>query len=541
MSDSNISLHRQAGPIGSFARDESAAVASTFAIAMFALVGIAGVAWDWTRMTALDSELQNAADQAALAAATQLDGKESAIDRATAAASGLVANVTLMANDGEGTALTVAEDGGLVFYEGYDQLNDSFESTTTDDADARVVTVTVAPREAFFVLTPVVGIFRSNGISAKATASLGSAICNTPPVMICDPLEDDGGEFNPADYIGVGLKLLTDNGTGAPGNFGFLSNGLDNGTPQLATNLGHDILYGNCQSSSQVLTEPGQKDVVFNAINTRFDLDIAGANSCPDGDANCTAAPISRKDLVKQNDNGSNCGYSRNSTGASWQQPSFATRYAPPSARNLTTTEQSQVKFMGYPRDLCHAWSEAGDCSEDDQGLIGNGQWDRDTFFKVNYNWTPSQWQTNTGLGSNATRYEVYDWETKRLAAGALASTERKQTFSGKSAIATPVCRAPGNPQRRVMTAAVIKCGAEGVSGRDTANVSAWVEFFLVEPSVYREDRSFEIQNNGNLKEAPKKLTDDNQVYVEIIRAVDVGGDGGSGEVVRRDVPYLIR
>ena len=511
------------------AGDESAAVASTFAISMFALVGIAGVAWDWTRMTALDSELQNAADQAALAAATQLDGGDEAISRATAAASGLVANVTVMANDGGGLDLTVADDG-LTFYDGYDQINDAFGDETSEDAEARVVTVTVAPREAFFSLTPVVGFFRSGEIAAQATASLGSAICNTPPVMICNPLEDDGSDFNPADYVGHGLKLLTDNGTGAPGNFGFLANGLGTGASQLAANLGYDTQFGNCQASNQVLTEPGQKDVVFNAINTRFDLDIAGNNSCPGGDSNCSAAPISRKDLVKKNDNAANCGYSRNMTGNSWQQVAASDRYVPPSARLLTATERSAVKVIGYPRDLCHAWSEAGDCIEDSYGLIGTGEWDRDTFFQVNYGWNRSQWTSNTGLGEDATRYQVYDWETRRAADPGLSASERLQNAAGGfKAIATPVCRAAGNAQRRVMTAAVINCEAEGVSGRDTARVSAWVEFFLVEPSVYRETKS------------GAKLTDDNQVYVEIIRSVDVGGDGSTGEVVRRDVPYLIR
>ena len=56
-----------------FWRDEGAAIAPLYALALFGLIGMAGVGWDYGRLMAMDSELQNAADQAALAAATQLD------------------------------------------------------------------------------------------------------------------------------------------------------------------------------------------------------------------------------------------------------------------------------------------------------------------------------------------------------------------------------------------------------------------------------------------------------------------------------------
>ena len=94
----------------------------------------------------------------------------------------------------------------------------------------------------------------------------------------------------------------------------------------------------------------------------------------------------------------------------------------------------------------------------------------------------------------------------------------------------TPVCRATGSANRRVITAAVINCKAEGVKGhKENVRVAHWIEVFLVEPPYNRED------------EAGIKYTDANDVYVEVIRAVDVGDDGNVGQVVRRDVPYLIR
>lgn len=521
--------------LGAFLRafcvDTSAAIAATYALSMFVLVAIAGVAWDWTRMTAMDSELQNAADQAALAAATQLDGKVDAIDRATLAASNLVSNGSLMSNDGGTYELAVQS---LVFFDGYNQAADTFGPVTTDDDDARAVTVTIAPREAVYTMTPVVGLIRSGEVIAQASATLGSAICNTPPVMLCNPLEDDGLDFNPANYIGRGLKLITDNDNGAPGNFGFLANGDATGASNLAAALGYDDPPGNCVPGNGVTTEPGLKDVVFNALNTRFDLDINGANTCPGGDANCTAAPISRKDLVKKTKNGANCGIN----GQGWKQAAVGTRYFPPSARMLTALERADVKVIGHPRDLCHAWSESGDCAVDSYGIIGTGVWDRDAFFQVNYGWDNATWKANqalkdlTKVADNPTRYEVYLWETDRYLAGQLTNAEKHQSDGSNWATATPICRGQGTAARRTITAAVINCQAEGVQGRTPdVDVAHWVELFLVEPSITR-------RKAGSSSE---KLTDANDVYVEVIRAVDVGGDGSTGEVVRRDVPYLIR
>ncbi|MHA6334645.1 pilus assembly protein TadG-related protein [Qipengyuania sp. CAU 1752] len=523
--------------LGAFLRafciDTSAAIAATYALSMFVLVAIAGVAWDWTRMTAMDSELQNAADQAALAAATQLDGKVDAIDRATLAASNLVRNGSLMSNDGGTYDLAVQS---LVFFDGYNQTTDTFGPVTTDDDDARAVTVTIAPREAVYTMTPVVGLIRSGEVIAQASATLGSAICNTPPVMLCNPLEDDGLDFNPANYIGRGLKLITDNDNGAPGNFGFLANGDATGAANLAAALGYDDPPGNCVPGNGVTTEPGLKDVVFNALNTRFDISVNGANTCPGGAANCTAAPISRKNLVKKTTNGANCGI----TGQGWQQPAVGTRYIAPfdattqQARMMNSGERAAVKVIGHPRDLCHAWSEAGNCAVDSYGVIGTGTWDRDAFFQVNYP-TVGAWSTvvpDADGNGIITRYEVYLWETERYFAGQLTNAEKHQSDGSNWATATPICRGEGTAARRTITAAVINCQAEGVQGRTPdVDVAHWVELFLVEPSFTRR-----VAGSSSAK-----LTDANDVYVEVVRAVDVGGDGSTGEVVRRDVPYLIR
>jgi Flp pilus assembly protein TadG len=93
--------------IGKIGGNEGGAVAPTVALSLFALIGAGGIAFDYARMASLDSELQNAADQAALAAASQLDGELGACSRAVSAARTLLTNQTLQANDGRGLDIDI--------------------------------------------------------------------------------------------------------------------------------------------------------------------------------------------------------------------------------------------------------------------------------------------------------------------------------------------------------------------------------------------------------------------------------------------------
>ena len=67
-------------------RNSEGAVAPIVALSLIALIAVGGIAFDYAHVAAMDTELQDAADHAALAAATQLDGNDGAQDRATDAA-----------------------------------------------------------------------------------------------------------------------------------------------------------------------------------------------------------------------------------------------------------------------------------------------------------------------------------------------------------------------------------------------------------------------------------------------------------------------
>ncbi|WP_296679648.1 TadE/TadG family type IV pilus assembly protein [Novosphingobium sp.] len=509
----------------SFLNDQRGAVAATYAMALVGLVVIGGVGFDYGRLMAMDSELQNGADQAALAGATQLDGKSGACSRAAAAAIGLVTNKTLLANDSN--TISVANEtacdatGSVRFWQ--DKLA---TTAATGDANAKFIELDVDVRTVRYAFTPLTSLLVGT-LKAGAMAGLGSSVCKVPPVFMCNPAETAtnlGPDFDTTSLIGHGIKLLAGSPT-APGNFGFLDSNGGNATSDLAKMLGYDQVPFDCVAADQVGLNPGQKEVVFNAFNTRFDIDTNGANTCP-GSGTCSAALNSRKDLIRKNQ----CGTTGNN---GWQEAN--TPYRPTSATAEMTSGYPDI--MGHPRDMCHAVSFDGSCSytsgstTTNASPIGDGSWDRNAYFKVNYGLDPSQWQSLTGLGSTASRYAVYQWEkanTSYLASQSVASPN-----GGFAAYSQPVCRTPqssSDPDRRRFVMAVVNCLSQAtkIAGNGKVDILKWVDVFLVEPAFNR--------GNG----ASKRTTDD-QVYVEVIGGSTLGGGGSiAAQTIRRDVPYLV-
>ena len=511
----------------SFLNDQRGATAATLGLALFALVAIGGTGFDYARLAGMDSELQNAADQAALAGASQLDGKNGACLRASAAATTLVSNLTLLANDGDGTAVTITPaadcsgSANIVFWQ-----DAAKTQAADDDSNANFIEIFIGFRTANYAFTPLVAAI-SGDARAAALAGVGSAICRVPPVMFCNPAEPLGNTnvnfaFDANALAGSGMKLVTGNAT-APGNFGFLESGFGSGASNLAAALGYNNVPGDCLPITGVTTKPGLNAVVMNALNTRFDLDTNGANTCPAG-GTCSPSRNVRKDLVK----GNNCGTSGQQ---GWQES--PNPYRPLTAANLTS---NYPDIMGHPRDLCHAISNslsasvAAGCTLA-EGRIGNGAWDRDAYFRVNYGWNSATWQSTTGLGSDASRYEVYLWELDNTGV-----SDMQQSMTGnKNGYSYPVCRGGGvvpgetTVDRRRISAAVINCDALNLSGSESGvPVLKWVDLFLVEPSYQRRRGSTVV-------------TEATDVYVELIGETGSGTAGQTaGQVVQRNVPYLL-
>lgn len=543
----------------SFWPDETGATAALYALALPALVAVAGIAFDYARVASMDTELQNAADQAALAAATQLDRQVGSIVRARNAAATLIGNQTLFANDGDGTAVS---DLTVRFYATQGQAEacgDAGVLADTAFAQAGFVCVQVNDRVANYALTPVVGALRGE-LGAQAVAGMGSALCRTPPLMMCNPDEpsnnsDIGLDFDANANVGKGFvaKKGAQSGAWSPGNYGWLETGLGPGAQNVRKSIGWGTVPGGCLAQNGVETidtQPGNIANAPNAMNTRFDIyDNPG---CEAGGA-CPPSINSRKDLVRAANADANQGCRIGNNG--WDEVPAAQRYLPPS--NAALPDTFTPTAMGHPRDICHA-TATDTCGG---SVFGDGFWDRDAYFRSHYlrtaagaggaagtRWSSADWRANTGLTlgggarpSRPTRYEVYLWEIQNRGNtidGVVILGPSPPGATGNTEVnhGTPVCGGlTGNgtgqipststADRRRISVAVVNCRANNVRGNMAdVPVRRWMDVFLVQPSASRD------------------RTDADEIYVEVIGETSAGSAGETaGSVIRRDMPYLIR
>lgn len=587
------------GTLKRLGRAQGGSVAPVVALSLVGLIAAGGLAVDFAQLANLDTELQNAADQSALAGATQLDKQPGAMERATAAAKWLVNNDTRFANDGGSDAAVITE---VSFYATAADAESNINALDDPEEDyevAKFVRVAVGARKARYAMTPIVGLVQSGNVAAAAVAGMGSAICKVPPVMMCNPAESNSNTDVDLDYnppAGTGLRLITGNAD-VPGNFGWLEAGLGNGAPALGAALGYDSPPGECQPSDGVTTKTGMTTSVLDALNTRFDIYANGNSTCPSQYGGlCSPSVNTRKDLYCdiQNPDDTEC-----KSGNSWiwnAENSYklpvntTTTQVPIYRTEQTCTGQGRDRvctdvqvlvgydtvttktpyegalpvdaagvgtqdppFMGYPRDYCHAWPEGSHTC----GTQGSGQWDRNAYFRVNYGWAAADWGSKSGLltgtktASQVTRWEVYQWE---IANQSVSSTGAACTGTGCKGISVPqtiaskekafsipatgtdgVGAGPSQADRRRLTIAVINCKASGVGGKTTdIRVPRWLDVFLVEPSWRRSEK-------GKGGEETKLITDKKDVYVEVIGPNDNADNGASGQVVRRDKPYLLK
>ena len=502
--------------LGRLRKETGGAVAPTVALSLVALIAVGGIAFDYARMAAMDTELQNAADQAALAAASQLDGTSTAITRATNAANNLILNGTLFANDGNAsnTKVTIAS---LIFYSVYNPDTDT-GTTTTDATAAKFVEVTVGSRKAFFALTPIVSALSSGDIGAKAIAGLGAAVCNVPPLMICGPSAD----FPTTSDIGKGLLLQpgsgTDPGAWAPGDYGYLDFG--NGASGLATNLGANSDDAAChEATNGIETEPGDKASVTKALNTRFDIYAPSAPACDAASGDYCPAENTGKDLVIKE--------VTKVDGTSGVVP------ARPACSGAAGDFELNTSARGFTRDTCHI---DGSCST---SHFGDGDWDIDAYFTANHS------GILPAVVGGSTRYSVYQWElldkTNRLKSRIVNPSDAPEfkekgksgngeyTFTNYCAYPQPVngtavAKTTTQKDRRLLTVASVDCS--NLNGKKAVPVIRWFDVFLVEPSLNR---------------TTPYSTGQDEIYVEVVGPATKPDGANAFQFYSRNKPYLIK
>ncbi len=523
------------------------AVAPTVALSLIGLIAVGGIAFDYARLVNMDSELQNAADQAALAAATQLDGEANACSRAALAASTLIANNTRFANEpGSDPQINVANEsacdrtGNIKFYSKKDK-SDTADPTA---ATAAFVEVTVGARTAFYALTPIVSALSSGATAATAYAGVGSAVCGVVPFFVCNPIETNANtdtNLSPGGVSpGTGMVLAEGGTQWGPGNFGFLEQ-IGNGADGVAEALASDALLGNCAATSSVTTKTGNiLNAVRDSLNMRFDFKPGNNSACKNGP--CSPSTNVIKDVVRAANN--SCTWVSYAATAAQMGSSTPPKYFPNAKAALSTSITPQT--MGHPRDICHYFkNSAGNYPLCTSGRVGDADWDRAAYFRTNH--PGFSWQTE--LGANVTRYQTYLWEaedTTRLPTKAITGTSPIMSAYGQpqlKCLAPGLAPDPAGIDRRRITAAVVNCRAvlktTGLNGKKTLPVAGFIDIFLVEPSIDRSKcAGCSVTLNGtNYQNAYGSIND---IYTEVIGASGSGEGGQPGQITRRDVPYLI-
>ncbi|KHK92327.1 pilus assembly protein TadG-related protein [Novosphingobium malaysiense] len=538
--------------LNGFWHNQTGATAALYALALPALVAVAGVAYDYSRLAGLDSEMQNAADQAALAAVTQLDGKSGACSRAASAANALVTNQAIMANDGLGLTISVANEsacdatGAVRFWQNRDGT-----TAATSDANANYVEIVFDTdenangRTANYAFTPVTGLLYGD-IGARALAGIGSSVCKVPPIMICSP--DPTTPFNAASRVGEGIIATghsTGNNTGqpgsgsnttwAPGDFGFLQVSESADTTNRNAALLQSLAYSNppidCTPVGNNKVSTGNPQGLYAAINTRFDIydfpsNSGGGNvlsSCRN--SNCPPSSNVVKDVIRSG-SGANICKLANGGPNGWKLPAAGREFKPvPLASaadgvNGYYDDNGVIDAMGLPRDLCHytSFNGTGSCSE---GRIGDGAWAKKDYFLKNHGLTSPP----AGI---STRYQTYLWELGKLTDGG-GGTGSIPTPTNQNG--SPVCwggsASVPDVSRRVLTIAVVSNCSSLTGSSQPVTIDEWVDVFLVEPSVDSAERHNAYSN---------------AIYFEVIGPSQIAGNGAYGsQNVRRDVPYLIK
>jgi Flp pilus assembly protein TadG len=223
---------------------------------------------DVGRIAVLKTQMQNAADAAAVAAAAQLDHQDGARARASQVATSAAANSSGLSLGGGDFSVA-----SVTFFADYET-----KTGATSDADATFVQVTLAAEDIEILFRPVLDIL-SGGSSESVTSVTASAVgttaplvCKAPPFMICDFTEVNATD-DVLDPANAGRQMILKEGGGGglqAGNFGLLCVNDDCGAKAINEALVSTEPSG-C-SSTLVETATGSKtNQIRDGINARFD------------------------------------------------------------------------------------------------------------------------------------------------------------------------------------------------------------------------------------------------------------------------------
>lgn len=437
-----------------FGAEEEGAVLVFWGMFLAVAFGFLALAVDFGRVAGTQTELQSFADQVALAAAGELDGRGDAITRATTAARQLISDWQTYTAGGH--TLSGSEDFTLTFRTSLPSSDTvAAGSVTTDPRLARFVTVRVNTQNVPTPYAYVAGVLIGNPnrddsqIFAEATAGTSAFACDVTPLMFCVPDATWRADANRGDQI-----MLRSGGQGAawgPGNFGFLDPTTlptDEAGPcagETGANLyrclvGAERAVTSCLRVDQLVdTQTGQRVGLAEAFNTRFDI-YRGNMQNVTRNAAYRPAPNTVQGTLPRG--GSSC--------------------------RGNNTDVSDA--MPLPRDTCIV---NGTC-----GRFGDGNWNRATYVAQNHGGVYP-----TGTSAASTRYAMYLAE---IAAAKTRTAPNNVPLPGMRETGAPQCHQSGpspDPDRRTVVAAAVDCTTQNITG-NTRNVVPleYVRLFMTEP-----------------------------------------------------------
>ncbi len=229
MGDSQASVKptglKKGGSRRSVIRDGRGAVAVYVAIVVPVLFGVGALTLDVGRLIALHTELQAAADAAAIAGAKELNRFPGAIEKAKEAAAGALTNIQTFATGAKQAILdttTLKNDCGLtpglgvpcirflrslpqddlsvtppirgddLPIAGTEYIDPTVGSQDARDVEARFIDVHIGARDVTNILVKLLTMMGQNSLvtsttSATAVAGQNQVICSLPPMFICNP------------------------------------------------------------------------------------------------------------------------------------------------------------------------------------------------------------------------------------------------------------------------------------------------------------------------------------------------------------------
>jgi hypothetical protein len=417
------------------------------AVLAVVIIAIAALILDVGRVLVLRSDMQAAADAAALAAAMELDGRSDTVDRARDAARNLLSHdarfarirellgegglpdeaITFFCTIGSATDIDPDAPGYSSFCAGEQLEPGKFAISRPEEAHYVRVRLDseMAEEEGRYVtdliFLPVLRAFGDDaltwvGLNAEALAGRNYYVCNYPPMALCDPFESSGSRFRDSMVEGGHVELKQQGANQwSSGNFGFLETrdggpGADAVSDYLA-----DANLTGCEPPAITTQTGGMTNKMKDAINTRFDEYGAAGGFDPDSH---------------------------------------------PPAPNI----------MAYPLDNSTDMLDA---------RFGKGDWDFDSYWATHH---PTRVKPNGWTNLNRpSRWQLYNWEIDNGAVPVTGQPDPSHLYNGD--YPPPVSDA----SRRLLHVAVVSCEATGLTGGKKSTVvfppDGFARIFLVQPA----------------------------------------------------------